>query len=102
MKRITLKEWTYIGKYNPAAKWLRPFCVYTLSKKGNCFTRECKMSILLYLILFIPVHILQAFYCMWDGGLKEFSIEDRYLGYDNFLPFNEESYNHALEIWEKK
>lgn len=23
-KRISRKEWEYIGKYNPAAKWLRP------------------------------------------------------------------------------
>jgi hypothetical protein len=25
-KRISMNEWTYIGKYNPAAKWLRPLC----------------------------------------------------------------------------
>ena len=30
-----------------------------------------------YLLLFIPVHILKFFYCLWDGGLKSFEIEKR-------------------------
>ena len=31
-KNITRKDWEYIGKYNPAAKWLRPLCSYTLEE----------------------------------------------------------------------
>lgn len=29
-KKITQKDWTYIGKYNRAAKWCRPICSYYL------------------------------------------------------------------------
>lgn len=35
-----------------------------------------KMKFPLYAVLFIPVHILSFFVCMWDGGLKEFCICD--------------------------
>lgn len=31
-KRITQKDWNYIGTHNAGAKWVRPFCVYTLEE----------------------------------------------------------------------
>lgn len=103
-KRISRKEWEYIGKYNPAAKWLRPLCSYTLVKESdNEFIRVCRISWPVYLLIFIPVHLIQFFYCMWDGGLKEFEIEGRHLGYDNIKEHgtNEGAYPKAKEIWEK-
>ena len=103
-KRITRKEWEYIGKYNPAAKWLRPFCSYTLEKIEGGYRRQCKIPWLLYLLMFIPFNILQALYCMWDGGLKEFEIEGRNLGYDNLKERGENSgaFLKAKEVWERK
>lgn len=102
-KRITFKDWTHIGIYNPAAKWLRPLASYTLEEIDGGFRRECKIPLWLYLIIFIPVHLLQALWCMWDGGLREFSIEDRCLGYDVIRERGENSgaYPKAKEIWEK-
>ena len=100
-KRITRKEWEYIGKYNPAAKWLRPFCSYTLEKIENSYCRECKISWPVYLLIFIPFHIIQALYCMWDGGLKEFCIEGRHLGYDDIHEIWD-NYPKAKEVWERK
>lgn len=104
-KRITREEWEYIGKYNPAAKWLRPLCSYSLTEIENGFRRDCKIGWPMYLILFIPVHLLQALLCMWDGGLKEFEICSRHFEY-NIIPkiqydTNNNPYNRAKEIWEK-
>ena len=31
-KKISLKDWNYIGTHNAGAKWVRPFCVYTLEE----------------------------------------------------------------------
>ena len=103
-KRITQAEWEYIGKYNPAAKWIRPFCSYFLVKTENGFRRECKINLLIYLITFIPVHLLQALWCMWDGGLKEFEFVGRLLGHDNIKEHGENmgAFSKAKEIWEKK
>lgn len=103
-KRISRKEWEYIGKYNPAAKWLRPLCSYTLVKESDDkFIRVCRISWPVYLLIFIPTHFLQALYCMWDGGLKDFEIEKRHLGSDNIREhgINEGAYAKAKEIWEK-
>ena len=102
-KKISLKDWEYIGKYNPAAKWLRPFCSYTLTKTDKGFRRDCKLSWLVYLLLFLPMHLLQVFACVWDGGLKEFEIEGRHLGHDNITEHGENygCYPKTKEIWEK-
>ena len=98
-KRINLKEWTYIGKYNHAAKWCRRLCSYTLIKKDDkTFVREQKINWLAYIIIFIPIHILQAFVCMWDGGLKEFIFFSRDLGYDT-LPKSTGAFDRAEQVW---
>lgn len=100
-KRITLKDWAYIGKLNHAAKWCQPICSYSLIKEDdNTFKRVQKMSWLWYFIIFIPVHILNVFVCLWDGGLKEFIILGRDIGYD-ILAKGSPAHIRAEEIWNK-
>lgn len=102
-KKISLNDWTYIGKYNPAAKWVRPFCSYSLTKTDYGFRRDCEISWLAYLILFLPVHLLQLFVCLWSGGLRDFKIQGRYLGYDYIAEKGDNCgrYPLAKEIWER-
>ena len=101
-KKITLADWTEIGKYNPAAKWLRPFCSYTLTKEPDGrFKREQRVGWPVYLIIFIPVHILQLLFCLWDGGIKEFEISERYIGGDWLTP-GSGSFEKAEKIWNSK
>jgi hypothetical protein len=102
-KKISMKDWEYIGKYNPAAKWLRPLCSYTLTETIIGFRRDCKIGWPMYLILFLPAHLIQLLYCLWDGGLKEFSIQGRHLGHDNITRSGDNCarYPQAREIWEK-
>jgi hypothetical protein len=101
-KKISRKDWTTINKYNYAAKWLRPFCSYTLIKEPDGrFKREQRICWFVYLLIFIPVHILQALWCIWDGGLKEFEINERYLG-GNWLVHGSEDYETAEKIWNSK
>lgn len=103
-KRITLKDWTYIGQYNPVAKWARPIASYTLEEIDGGFRRECKIPMWWYLIMFIPLHLLELASCVWDGGLVEFRIAGRHIGYDDILErgINSGCYPKAKEIWEKR
>ena len=104
-KRITQKDWNYIGICGAGAKWVRPFCVYTLEEveKGT-IKQEVKINWFSYLLVFIPVHIFKIFWCLWDGGLKEFEIEGRSLAshylYEYGAPFWD-YYKKAKEILEK-
>ena len=100
--KISYDEWTEIGKYNYAAKWLRNMCDYTLVKESDTkFRREQRVGLFPYLLIFIPVHILQALLLMWDGGLKEFEFAERYLGSD-LLQSGSFSFAIAEEIWNDK
>lgn len=99
-KRISQKEWEYIGKYNPAAKWLRPLCSYSLIETEDGFRRECKIGWFVYLMIFVPAHLLQALCCMWDGGLKEFEICPRYLGHNEYRSYDP-AYTQVQELWDK-
>jgi hypothetical protein len=99
--KIKLKEWTEIGRYNYAAKWVRPLCSYYLIKENDeTFRRIQNINVFTYSLLFIPVHLLQAIVLLWDGGLKEFIILNRELGSD-LLAKGSESFERALEVWNK-
>lgn len=101
-KRINLKTWTFIGKYNYAAKWCRPLCSYYLIKEDDrTFRRVQKINIFNYMLIFIPIHLLQALVLLWDGGLKEFIIFSRDLGEDILIK-GSESFNRAEAIWNNK
>lgn len=94
-KRITLEQWTMLGKYNHAVKWARSLCTYTLTKETDTkYRRNQYIPLWLYAILFIPCCIIQAVWCMWDGGLKEFELPERYLGGDDLWICN---YDGLLE-----
>lgn len=98
-KRIDLKKWTYIGRYNHAAKWCRPLCSYYLIKENDkTFKRVQNINIIIYILIFIPIHLLQALVCLWDGGLKEFIIFNKDLGYD-ILSSGSEAFSRAEAVW---
>lgn len=82
-KKITLDQWTMLGKYNHAQPWLRNLCTYTLTKESDTkYRRDQYIGWLFYIVAFIPACIIQLGYCLWDGGLKEFELPPRYLGGD--------------------
>lgn len=100
-RRISKEQFESIGKYHPAAKWLRPFCTYSLSETGGGnYERHCRVSIPAYTVLFIPVHLLEVLVLIWDGGLIQFEIQSRYLGSDH-LGYGSKAWEVANEIWEK-
>ena len=99
-KKISLEEWTALGAYNHARPVWRKLCTYKLEKiSEEHYRREQFVSLPIYFLLFIPVSIIQAVYCLWDGGLKEFEQPIYYLGGDDLWSCN---YNGLLEkIYEK-
>ena len=99
--KITLEEWTKLGRRNYAPSWLRQFCSYTLVKDtGGKFKREQRLSWPAYCFMFIPLLILEALLCMWDGGLKDFELQERYLGGDYFTTENP-VYDQVVATWTK-
>ena len=104
-KEISLKDWDYIGTKNVSAKWLRPFCVYTLEEvQKSAIRQEINIGWFAYLLMFIPVHLFELFWCLWDGGLKEFEIEGRLITYHYLYKSDSPYYDYykkAKEILKK-
>lgn len=104
-KRITQKDWTYIGKYNPMAKWIRPFCSYSLTKNENeNFLRTVQVGLVPYVIVCIPLHLIGILINLWDGGLKEFRFRSRHSTRhsDTIKKDSSETYEKCEEIWTRK
>ena len=100
-KKISLNDWTYIGKYNPVRKIFRPLCNYSLIQDERGFIREVKLNLIAYILIVIPVHLVKIIYLLWDGGLKEFEFDDRHIGYDVIGEWDG-AYPRAEEIWNKR
>lgn len=104
-KNITKKELNHIGVSQSGAKWIRPFCVHSLEEvQSSVIKHEVKLGWFGYLLLFVPVHIFKFFWCIWDGGLKEFEIETRQIRYDYFYEADApycDFYKKAKEILER-
>ena len=99
--KITLKEWTELGKYNMYRKWLQPLCNYTLIERDNGdYERRQQIKWWFYLLIFIPMHIVDLCFCIWDGGLKTFEIQKNRINSD-ILSKKTISWERANKIYER-
>ena len=74
-KRITLSDWTYIGKYNVCYDWARGLCdYYLLLDEDKAMYRKQDIKTWFYVITFIPICLVNIVLCIIDGGLVEFEI----------------------------
>ena len=98
-KKITKEQWSYIGKLNYAKDWVKPFCTYTLVKSSDVtYRRQQKLITFVWVLIFVPIHILEFFYLLWDGGLKEFEIMKNLVDED-VLVKGSDSYKRADEVF---
>jgi hypothetical protein len=92
-----------IGEYNVVNKHFRKFCNYYLendrSVKGG-FCRKVCVKWWFYILIFIPLHLLNAVICVWDGGLKEFEIQKRHVQHDYIDNKWTDSYEKCCAIFD--
>lgn len=83
------------------------FVNYELVKtEWGGFTIKRNIKLIPYLIAFIPAHLLQLVALLWDGGLKEFSIESRKMPSYELMPDRKgyegpSHYKNACKVWER-
>ena len=92
-KRLTNKEYKTIGRNN-VAEWAMPLCNFTLEEtEGGNYEVVTEVKTLPYLLLFIPVHLIELVRCIWDGGLITFELVSKYVGRVH--------YSWGSECWKK-
>ena len=106
MMKIKYEDAAYIRRYKKRHTFEKYFCNWFLADKS---TNYGKMRMYVkwwaYIILFIPIHIAKVCACIWDGGLKEFSIEPRCVHYSNIVGISNDGPNTEFgrfkEVWDK-
>ena len=78
MKKITYKDLATLRSYKKNHLLERIGCNHYITDETTYSVRVItKVKWPVYVALFIPACVLQAVSLVWDGGLKQFSIEPR-------------------------
>lgn len=77
MTKITYKELVTLLGYKKSHTLERFGCNHYIKDEEYSVKVITKVKLPVYIALFIPACIFQAVALVWDGGLKEFSIEPR-------------------------
>lgn len=78
MKKLTYKEVAILYGYNKNHLLARIGCNHYITDETQYSIKVItQVKLPVYMLMFIPACILQACALVWDGGLKEFSIEPR-------------------------
>ena len=82
MKRVkfSYRQFAEICNYKKDHKSERLTRNFWLSKKSDViFYIEEEVRLSIFILLFIPDIIITFFYCVWDGGLREFELPSRHI-----------------------
>ena len=86
-------------------KYLIDFYCEVKEGDENYFQIVRRVKPLLYIIAFIPVHVLKIFWLMWDGGLKNFCFETRNIDFTTYFKNNKKYIKNEViknlmtELW---
>lgn len=78
MEKISYKDFAMLAGYTKPHYFMRLTCNFYM-QDGIMVHLWAKMKLVWYILLFIPCHIAELFYVLWDGGLREFEIESRWV-----------------------
>ena len=104
--KIKYEDAAYIRRYKKVHHGEKYFCKWYLTGKNNNYGyMNLYIKWWAYLLMFIPIHIIKAIACIWDGGLKEFAIEPRCAIRDNIVGLTndgpETEFGRFKEVWDK-
>lgn len=75
MKKISYNDVAYICRYKEKHFFEKYFCNhYIWMNNSNEGMMKCNMKIWFYILIFIPIHIIDFVYLLWNGGIKHFEI----------------------------
>lgn len=96
MKKISYKELAILLGYKKNHTFKKLACNHYIEDNDYSVKVISKVKMPVYILLFVPACIFQALVLVWDGGLKDFSIESRTYGTMNVWK-DTERYKKFLE-----
>lgn len=78
MKKMSYKDFATLAGYKKNHYFMRVTCSFYY-EDGLMIHIWAKMKLFWYILFFLPIHIIKLFYVLWDGGLRDFAIEPRWI-----------------------
>ena len=95
---ISYNDYRYIMNLKKKPIFIQKLLKYELLVVDGYARVKVSTPMCLYLLAFIPVHLVIALLCVWDGGLKSFEFESREVA--NWTFQNDSlAYERAKEIY---
>ena len=78
MKKISYNDVAYICHFKENHFFRKHFCNnYIWMNNPNTGKMKCVIKIWFYILIFIPIHIIDFICLLWDDGIKHFKIMSR-------------------------
>ena len=78
MKRVSYDDIRYIAQYKQRHFFGKYFCNWYIDMiNANSGWFACKIKLWVYILIFIPMHLIFLISLLWDGGIKNFEIMPR-------------------------
>lgn len=77
MKKISYKDFAYLMNYKMRHPFIKYCCNCYLKEQDASVLLTAKIKWLIYILLFIPVHIISFFYAAWDCGIRNYDMWER-------------------------
>lgn len=75
--KISYKDFAYLMNYKMRHPFIKYCCdCYAIERDADVIM-SAKVKLWIYILLFIPVHLLIFFYSLWDGGIKSYEVWER-------------------------
>ena len=101
--KLSYIQWEKIQRYKKTHIFQCMFCNFTMTQAdGNSFKVTARVKWFWHILFFIPFNLLNFFYSLWDGGLREYQISvSRYVTH-SFIYENSSVYDYCEVIWDAK
>ena len=100
--RLSYMEWERICNYKKMHWRMCATCCFQLSKlDGDVYHVEALIRLPIFILLFIPASIIDAFAYMWDEGLKNFQFPSRWVDGSHIYP-GCDAYDYCEVTWDAK
>lgn len=109
MTKITYDEAAYILNHDNPHNFEKFFCNHYLEQENkNNYAIHCYTKWWFHILIFPITALIHLIECLWDGGLKEFEFESRYVytwhdcgGFNTLLDPDETRFGRMEKIWYK-
>lgn len=98
MKKIGYKDFADLMDYKLRHPFIKYCCNCYLEERDARVLLTTKVKWLVYILLFVPVHIISFFYAAWDCGIRNYDMWERTM--TSFQPYT--IYNDKYKKWKEQ